>query len=74
MLSQDYEHQLLFDLMERLLEYEPLKRITAWEALRHPFFSNEHPQISASRLYGHHHHPAHIKNSLSSSGSGSETD
>lgn len=71
MLSQDYEHQLLFDLMERLLEYEPLKRITAWEALKHPFFSHEHPQIS-SRLYGHH--PAHIKNSLSSSGSGSETD
>jgi len=69
MLSQDYEHQLLFDLMERLLEYEPLKRITAWEALRHPFFSHEHP---SSRLYGHH--PAHIKNSLSSSGSGSETD
>jgi len=39
MLSQDCEHKLLFDLMKQLLEYEPLKRISARKALQHPFFN-----------------------------------
>uniref|UniRef100_A0A8C4KU87 dual-specificity kinase n=1 Tax=Equus asinus asinus TaxID=83772 RepID=A0A8C4KU87_EQUAS len=38
MLSQDAEHELLFDLIEQMLEYDPAKRITLKEALKHPFF------------------------------------
>ncbi|XP_023615803.1 dual specificity protein kinase CLK1 isoform X2 [Myotis lucifugus] len=38
MLSQDAEHELLFDLIQKMLEYEPTKRITLKEALKHPFF------------------------------------
>ena len=40
MLSKDFEHKLLFDLMKQLLEYEPLKGISAREALQHSFFTN----------------------------------
>ncbi|KAL2004343.1 hypothetical protein VTN02DRAFT_3137 [Thermoascus thermophilus] len=36
-----------FDLLSRLLEYDPTKRITAREALEHPYFKNGDP-ISAN--------------------------
>lgn len=36
-----------FDLLSRLLEYDPTKRITAKEALEHPYFKNGDP-ISAN--------------------------
>ena len=32
----------MIDLIEKLLEYEPHKRITAKEALQHPFFALVH--------------------------------
>ncbi len=32
-----------FDLLKRLLEYDPSKRITAKEALQHPFFMESPP-------------------------------
>lgn len=38
MLSQDAEHKLLFELLGEMLEYEPAKRITLREALKHSFF------------------------------------
>ncbi|KAK2496714.1 hypothetical protein MC885_008098 [Smutsia gigantea] len=38
MISQDSEHELLFDLIHKMLEYDPAKRITLKEALKHPFF------------------------------------
>lgn len=38
MISQDAEHELLFDLIHRMLEYDPAERITLKEALKHPFF------------------------------------
>nr|XP_014287022.1 serine/threonine-protein kinase Doa isoform X6 [Halyomorpha halys] len=36
--SEDEDHRQLFDLIARMLEYEPTERITLGEALRHPFF------------------------------------
>ncbi|KAJ7307356.1 hypothetical protein JRQ81_009368 [Phrynocephalus forsythii] len=36
--SEAEEHHQLFDLIEVMLEYEPAKRITLAEALKHPFF------------------------------------
>lgn len=36
--SETEEHHQLFDLIEGMLEYEPAKRLTLAEALKHPFF------------------------------------
>ncbi|XP_061462516.1 dual specificity protein kinase CLK2 isoform X1 [Rhineura floridana] len=36
--SEAEEHHQLFDLIEGMLEYEPSKRLTLAEALKHPFF------------------------------------
>ena len=36
----------IIDLIEKLLEYEPHKRITAKEALQHPFFALVHGRQS----------------------------
>ncbi|XP_017762019.1 PREDICTED: serine/threonine-protein kinase Doa isoform X2 [Eufriesea mexicana] len=38
MLSDDEEHRQLFDLIQKMLEYEPSQRITLKDALTHPFF------------------------------------
>lgn len=38
MKSDDEDTRSLFDLISRMLEYEPSQRITLSEALRHPFF------------------------------------
>ena len=38
MMSDGDEHRQLFDLIERMLEYDPAHRITAAESMRHPFF------------------------------------
>ncbi|XP_043188723.1 uncharacterized protein LOC122363482 isoform X1 [Amphibalanus amphitrite] len=39
MQSSDPEHVQLFDLIQRMLEYEPSQRITLRDAIRHPFFA-----------------------------------
>ncbi|XP_030329596.1 dual specificity protein kinase CLK2 isoform X4 [Strigops habroptila] len=36
--SEAEDHHRLFDLIEGMLEYEPSKRLTLAEALKHPFF------------------------------------
>ncbi|KAL0106154.1 hypothetical protein PUN28_016113 [Cardiocondyla obscurior] len=40
MLSDDEDHRQLFDLVQRMLEYEPSQRITLKDALTHPFFDS----------------------------------
>ena len=37
-IGKSHEEDLLFDLIARLLEYQPEKRLTASDALLHPFF------------------------------------
>ncbi|XP_045581351.1 probable serine/threonine-protein kinase dyrk2 isoform X2 [Procambarus clarkii] len=36
--NSDEDHRLLFDLISKMLEYEPAQRISLTESLRHPFF------------------------------------
>jgi CDC-like kinase len=38
MISEDEDHRQLFDLISRMLEYEPTHRITLTDALDHQFF------------------------------------
>ncbi|XP_075062060.1 dual specificity protein kinase CLK3-like [Mixophyes fleayi] len=38
------EHREFFDLLEKMLQYDPTLRITPSEALEHPFFNNLSPE------------------------------
>lgn len=40
---EDEEHTQLFDLIQRMLEYDPSQRICLGDALRHPFFDKIPP-------------------------------
>ena len=40
MMSKDAETEQLFDLIHQLLIYESRKRISASDALKHPFFAS----------------------------------
>lgn len=44
MLQESLEHVQLFDLMRRMLEFDPAQRITLAEALLHPFFAGLTPE------------------------------
>lgn len=41
--TDDEDHRQLFDLIARMLEYEPSSRLTLGEALHHPFFDKIPP-------------------------------
>lgn len=38
------EHRQLFDLIEKMLEYDPIHRITMDEVIKHPFFNKLSPE------------------------------
>lgn len=44
MMSDEQDHQQLFDLIEKMLDYDPKRRLTLVEALRHPFFERLLPE------------------------------
>ncbi|XP_053179768.1 dual specificity protein kinase CLK4 isoform X2 [Scomber japonicus] len=48
MVSQDENHHQLFDLIKKMLEYDPAKRLTLDQALRHPFLSCYRKSSSSS--------------------------
>lgn len=50
--SDEEDHVLLFDLIQRMLEYEPSQRIALTEALKHPFFDKiaPHLRLGADRV------------------------
>ncbi|XP_042870197.1 probable dual specificity protein kinase madd-3 isoform X3 [Penaeus japonicus] len=54
--SSDEDHRLLFDLITKMLEYEPGQRISLSEALRHPFFEKIPPH---QRLGDDHRERSH---------------
>jgi len=43
--SDESDHNYLFDLIFKMLEYEPSERVTLKEAMKHPFFD---------KIPGHH--------------------
>ncbi|XP_064382463.1 dual specificity protein kinase CLK2-like isoform X2 [Halichondria panicea] len=66
MMSSDPETEQLFDLIQQMLIYEPRRRITAAEALEHPFFTS---------LHRNSHISTQLKRSISAqSSSNSETE
>ena len=44
MMSDEQDHQQLFELIEKMLDYDPKRRITLVESLRHPFFERLLPE------------------------------
>ena len=48
MQSDRDEHRQLFDLIEKMLDYDPARRITMSEGMRHPFFSKLSPEQRGS--------------------------
>lgn len=47
MLSDEEDHVQLLDLLYRLMEYDPSRRISLSASLRHPFFASLAPNLSA---------------------------
>jgi dual specificity protein kinase CLK2/3 len=44
MMSDEQDHQQLFELIEKMLDYDPKRRITLVDALRHTFFERLLPE------------------------------
>nr|XP_029709694.1 uncharacterized protein LOC109414708 isoform X6 [Aedes albopictus] len=65
-LAETPDHLQLFDIIRRMLEYDPANRITLGEALRHPFFAKLPP---AQRLHEKYDLPAKLKTSTGTNNS-----
>ena len=44
MMSDEQDHQQLFELIEKMLDYDPKRRLTLADSLRHPFFERLLPE------------------------------
>lgn len=44
MMGDSDDHRQLFDLIEKMLEYDPSQRIRLYDALKHPFFDKLTPE------------------------------
>lgn len=53
------------DLLRQMLEYDPLKRITAKRALQHPFFADL--REAEARNPGNLHHPGFVQEQMQDS-------
>uniref|UniRef100_A0A0P4VRH3 Putative lammer dual specificity kinase n=1 Tax=Rhodnius neglectus TaxID=72488 RepID=A0A0P4VRH3_9HEMI len=53
--SDDEDHRQLFDLITRMLDYDPTERISLGEAMRHPFFDKipDELRLGVSRERSH---------------------
>jgi len=47
-MCQSEEHQKLFDLVAKMMEYDPAKRLSLEQALRHPFLASYHKRGGSS--------------------------
>jgi CDC-like kinase len=71
MITADPEHEQLFDLIQQMLIYEPRKRLTSQEALKHPFF---YPYTNSSSQHPTQHSTQSKRSLSSQSSSSSETE
>ena len=53
MLDDGEEHRSLFDLIEKMLEYDPSQRISLHTAITHPFFDKLTPAQRSGRDRSH---------------------
>ncbi|MCP6116973.1 hypothetical protein NL387_27175, partial [Klebsiella pneumoniae] len=55
LLNNNEEARQLFDLIARMLEYEPSQRVTLRDALKHPFFNKlpPHQRLGNERARSH---------------------
>ena len=60
MMKDSEEHRQLFDLIEKMLEYDPVHRVSLIDAMKHPFFSKLTPEQKG-------------RNSMNDDGSGRDT-
>lgn len=56
MKKEDEETKQLFDLIGRMLEYDPVERITLSEALQHPYFTTPNDLIEERQSASPHEH------------------
>ncbi|XP_056456148.1 dual specificity protein kinase CLK4-like isoform X2 [Gadus chalcogrammus] len=63
MMCQSEDHQNFFDMVEKMMAYDPAKRLTLEQAMRHPFLAGLH-KTNSSR--NHHRSSSNHNNSSSS--------
>lgn len=69
MLSNSPEHVQLFDLVQRMLEYEPSGRITCAQALDHPFFK---PLDASLKLHEQDREASHASDTTNTDATGKD--